>query len=618
MRLGKSIAHQTATKKQQSTLPPELLDLVPSQMSTRSPYLYEYDDLIGSIYYLKDLNENQELGWLESINSLPLSWTLWIIPVQDQSAMLKRLQSYDKQIESALSQRKNQIYASSLQAKQRAIREVVNRMLNNERVFSVALLFQLAYPMKFNDPNYKEELKNMMNELTSKLRLNGFVLDKLNFTQDKMLLSYLPLGYMMPSAQRISEKYKTSWHIATSFPFTKKSLFHPEGIVVGRTVEIQEDLEELVVVDRWNSGDPSIMNPNMVILGRSGSGKSYSTKLYLLREWMQGARVIIIDPEREYNNIAKQIGGKVINAGSGEYAINPFEVRDLRSYLDKDDQNVDPLSLAKSRSQTIIKTLLPNLFYTSYNFVDAQINRLYAERNIKPGLKNYDIYTPQDYPNIYDFINLVESTPETDRNYDKDLAVAVAGLSGMEQFFVASEDIEKRLDLKNDNFIVFDIHDLKEQKLELQRAVYFNILTWIWDYIRKERKEKTILVVDEAWILLDPNSPETLQFLVEMAKRIRKYTGSMWIITQNVNDFFQGRLAESGKAVLGNASFKLLFKQAETDIPRILQLYTLTEKEQELLSTLPIGRAIMIAGDNHLYINVNASPFEDKIINMKK
>lgn len=606
------------TKQQEITIKPELLDLLPTKMSIKSPYYYEYDDLLGSIYYLKDLNESQEYGWMQDINSLPLSWTMWLVPIQDQGNILKKLESYDRQIENSLAQRKNQIYATSLQAKQRAIREMVNRMTNNEKVFSFSLLFQLAYPIKFNDPAYKEELKNLINELTSKMRLYGFVLDKINFTQDKMLLSYLPLGYLFPATQRITEKYMASWHIATSYPFTKKSLFHKEGVVIGRTVEIQEELEELVVVDRWNPQDPSITNPNMVILGRSGSGKSYATKLYLLREWMQGARIIIIDPEREYNNIARQIGGKIINAGSGEYSINPFEVRDLREYMEDEDRNVDPLSIAKSRTQTILKTLLPNLFYTSYNFVDAQINRLYDQFNIRSGIRNYDIYSTHDYPNIYDFIELVESTPPDDRNYDRDLAVAVAGLSGMEKFFVASEDIEHKLDLHNDHFVIFDIHDLKEQKLELQRAVYFNILTWIWDYIRKDRKEKTILVVDEAWILLDPNSPETLQFLVEMAKRIRKYMGSMWIITQNVNDFFQGRLEESGKAVLGNASFKLLFKQAETDIPRILSLYTLTEKEQELLSILPIGRAIMIAGDNHLYVNVKASPFEERVIQSGK
>lgn len=606
------------TKQQEITIKPELLDLLPTKMSIKSPYYYEYDDLLGSIYYLKDLNESQEYGWMQDINSLPLSWTMWLVPIQDQGNILKKLESYDRQIENSLAQRKNQIYATSLQAKQRAIREMVNRMTNNERVFSFSLLFQLAYPIKFNDPAYKEELKNLINELTSKMRLYGFVLDKINFTQDKMLLSYLPLGYLFPATQRITEKYMASWHIATSYPFTKKSLFHKEGVVIGRTVEVQEELEELVVVDRWNPQDPSITNPNMVILGRSGSGKSYATKLYLLREWMQGARIIIIDPEREYNNIARQIGGKIINAGSGEYSINPFEVRDLREYMEDEDRNVDPLSIAKSRTQTILKTLMPNLFYTSYNFVDAQINRLYDQFNIRSGIRNYDIYSTHDYPNIYDFIELVESTPPDDRNYDRDLAVAVAGLSGMEKFFVASEDIEHKLDLHNDHFVIFDIHDLKEQKLELQRAVYFNILTWIWDYIRKDRKEKTILVVDEAWILLDPNSPETLQFLVEMAKRIRKYMGSMWIITQNVNDFFQGRLEESGKAVLGNASFKLLFKQAETDIPRILSLYTLTEKEQDLLSILPIGRAIMIAGDNHLYVNVKASPFEERVIQSGK
>jgi len=606
------------TKQQEITIKPELLDLLPIKMSIKSPYYYEYDDLLGSIYYLKDLNESQEYGWMQDINSLPLSWTMWLVPIQDQGNILKKLESYDRQIENSLAQRKNQIYATSLQAKQRAIREMVNRMTNNERVFSFSLLFQLAYPIKFNDPAYKEELKNLINELTSKMRLYGFVLDKINFTQDKMLLSYLPLGYLFPATQRITEKYMSSWHIATSYPFTKKSLFHKEGVVIGRTVEVQEELEELVVVDRWNPQDPSITNPNMVILGRSGSGKSYATKLYLLREWMQGARIIIIDPEREYNNIARQIGGKIINAGSGEYSINPFEVRDLREYMEDEDRNVDPLSIAKSRTQTILKTLMPNLFYTSYNFVDAQINRLYDQFNIRSGIRNYDIYSTHDYPNIYDFIELVESTPPDDRNYDRDLAVAVAGLSGMEKFFVASEDIEHKLDLHNDHFVIFDIHDLKEQKLELQRAVYFNILTWIWDYIRKDRKEKTILVVDEAWILLDPNSPETLQFLVEMAKRIRKYMGSMWIITQNVNDFFQGRLEESGKAVLGNASFKLLFKQAETDIPRILSLYTLTEKEQEMLSILPIGRAIMIAGDNHPYVNVKASPFEERVIQSGK
>jgi len=258
------------TKQQEITIKPELLDLLPTKMSIKSPYYYEYDDLLGSIYYLKDLNESQEYGWMQDINSLPLSWTMWLVPIQDQGNILKKLESYDRQIENSLAQRKNQIYATSLQAKQRAIREMVNRMTNNEKVFSFSLLFQLAYPIKFNDPAYKEELKNLINELTSKMRLYGFVLDKINFTQDKMLLSYLPLGYLFPATQRITEKYMASWHIATSYPFTKKSLFHKEGVVIGRTVEVQEELEELVVVDRWNPQDPSITNPNMVILDAPG------------------------------------------------------------------------------------------------------------------------------------------------------------------------------------------------------------------------------------------------------------------------------------------------------------------------------------------------------------
>jgi len=121
------------TKQQEITIKPELLDLLPTKMSIKSPYYYEYDDLLGSIYYLKDLNESQEYGWMQDINSLPLSWTMWLVPIQDQGNILKKLESYDRQIENSLAQRKNQIYATSLQAKQRAIREMVNRMTNNEK-----------------------------------------------------------------------------------------------------------------------------------------------------------------------------------------------------------------------------------------------------------------------------------------------------------------------------------------------------------------------------------------------------------------------------------------------------------------------------------------------------
>ena len=183
---------------------------------------------------------------------------------------------------------------------------------------------------------------------------------------------------------------------------------------------------------------------------------------------------------------------------------------------------------------------------------------------------------------------------------------------------------QSTVNLSDADFTVLDVHDLSESSDKVKRAQYFNALGLAWDIARRGRAEgrKTILVVDEAWLLADPQTPQALSFLRDMSKRIRHYGsppigGAVWVITQNVVDFLAPEVARFGEAILGNAAYKLLMRQGERDLEALDRLLQLSEAEHSLLSTAKRGEGLLVAGNQHVRLHVEASPYEHEIITRK-
>ena len=145
---------------------------------------------------------------------------------------------------------------------------------------------------------------------------------------------------------------------------------------------------------------------------------------------------------------------------------------------------------------------------------------------------------------------------------------------------------------------------------DTKKAQYFNILTWGWDQASKNRQERVILAVEEAYLLIDPEVSQALQFLRNTSKRIRKYEGGLWVISQNVVDFLDPAVIRYGQAILDNPTYKLLLAQGEKDLEALAQLMSLSEAESELLATAKRGEGLFVAGNQKIRLKVEAAPYE--------
>lgn len=607
-------------------------ELLPQAVQFSSNYML-YDDAYVAVYFIQNLASVQHLAWLSNINALPLTYSLWVVPYSDIQRYRRQLTSFQNNIHATLENPRNaDISRSTLQEKLSAIESVLYALDHGERPMNMSILLFISVPLSVNTKEFRTDITSYIQDIKQKLAaIGGIQLYALPGTQADMLYSVLPFGYIEKDLQRYSSFFFTNGQIATSFPFTKRSIFMRHGIIMGHTIGTlgsKNEMQDIVAINKWidyyqkkypeeakqpTKEEQSITNANMVILGSPGMGKSYATKLYMLREYLKGARIIVIDPEAEYTRIAQTIGGRVINAGSGQWGVNPFEIRDVRSALADEEElrQSDPASAARARVETILQLLLPPSILPREGDIAHIVSYLYREKGINMDankVKNYELqYT--DYPTLQDFI---DAARDPDINNNEQLAKDVAVMEPYIKFFLPSS---QKLDLSQDVFIVFDIHDISQQAESVRKAIYYNILQWIWDYIRRDRKEKTVLVADEAWLLIDPEHPDTIGFLNEMSKRLRKYSGSLWMITQNLKDFLQSDVFKNKvENILGNSAIKLFFRQPETDIPYVQSLYTLSETEMNLLQSMERGQALLIAGNTHMHIQVEASPFEDMVI----
>ncbi len=607
-------------------------ELLPQAVQFSSNYML-YDDAYVAVYFIQNLASVQHLAWLSNINALPLTYSLWVVSYSDIQRYRRQLTSFQNNIHAALENPRNaDISRSTLQEKLSAIESVLYALDHGERPMNMSILLFISVPLSVNTKEFRTDITSYIQDIKQKLAaIGGIQLYALPGTQADMLYSVLPFGYIEKDLQRYSSFFFTNGQIATSFPFTKRSIFMRHGIIMGHTIGTlgsKNEMQDIVAINKWidyyqkkypeeakqpTKEEQSLTNANMVILGSPGMGKSYATKLYMLREYLKGARIIVIDPEAEYTRIAQTIGGRVINAGSGQWGVNPFEIRDVRSALADEEElrQSDPASAARARVETILQLLLPPSILPREGDIAHIVSYLYREKGINMDankVKNYELqYT--DYPTLQDFI---DAARDPDINNNEQIAKDVAVMEPYIKFFLPSS---QKLDLSQDVFIVFDIHDISQQAESVRKAIYYNILQWIWDYIRRDRKEKTVLAADEAWLLIDPEHPDTIGFLNEMSKRLRKYSSSLWMITQNLKDFLQSDVFKNKvENILGNSAIKLFFRQPETDIPYVQSLYTLSETEMNLLQSMERGQALLIAGNTHMHIQVEASPFEDMVI----
>lgn len=394
---------------------------------------------------------------------------------------------------------------------------------------------------------------------------------------ESALKSALPYGF---DREKKTRNMDTS-SIAMTFPFTSSDLSQEKGILYG----INTYNRGLVVFDRF-----SMPNANMIVLAASGGGKSYFVKLEILRSLMLGTECIVIDPENEYEQLTESLGGSYMSfSQDGKNKLNPFE---LPAGVDSSE---DELRLKELSLQGFFKIVFGSLGTRDVSVLDRAIRMSYREK----GITNDKATFVNDPPRMEDMYKMLRSMEEGEA---QEMAMK------LERFLVGSASgiFDKRTNVEiNNKFTVFSIRDLSE---ELRPLAMYLMLDFIWTKIKRERKRR-ILVVDEAWILM--KYPDSALFINSIAKRARKYYLGLTTITQDVQDFLS---TDYGRAIVTNSSIQILFRQSPAGVDYLGSVFNLSDGEKAYLLSVPPGNGLFFAGNNHVSINVKASPIEHLLV----
>ncbi len=515
-------------------------------------------------------------GWLDKIVSLEEAFnlSLFFIP-RDISSVVKQLEKQLLRIESQIAERQQRGMARSpeLETGYRDIEILRDAIIQGtEKILNVGVYLTI-----FSEN--KEELLLKEKKILKILESSLIVAKPVIFEQQEAFISTLPLGL-----DELNVNYLMNSSAASSFfPFISSELSMENGILLG--INLADN--SLVLFDRF-----AFENAHMVVFARSGSGKSYTAKLEIMRNLMMGQEVIVLDPENEYQSIAEVYGGSFIPISiKSEHKINPL---DLPPVL----PNEDPAEVYKEKIADIIgllevifgKKLTPE----ELTITDKALNQTYASFNIFP---DSDFSKISVFPTLNDLERVLMSIEGGKELAEKLYPYTQGNYSGFlnQQTNV---DINKRI-------VVFGFRDLVD---DLRPIGMYMVLNNLMNKIRRERK-KRIIILDEAWWIM--KNEAGANFLLNAVKRGRKYLLGITTITQDVEDFLN---SPYGKPIITNSALVFLMKQAPATINLVGQVFSLSEGEKTFLLQAERGKGILIAGLKRVPLYVLASYAEDQII----
>lgn len=426
----------------------------------------------------------------------------------------------------------------------------------------------------------KEELETVTKQVQSTLGSLLIVSKPATLQMEEALKNTLPLS----SDRLMINRNMDTTSLATTFPFVSSELSGNKGVLYG----LNEHNDSLIIFDRF-----SLENANTLVLGTSGSGKSFAIKAEILRSLMFGTEIIIIDPEEEYRSLCQAIDGEYIKLSfDAQTKINPFDLSAIR------EEGENELGLKILSLHALFKIIMGELNPAEEALLDRALVLTYKQKGITP-----DPLTQTKEPPLMEDLYKVLIGMETRE---------AQGLADRLERFIKGSlrgifDQHSNVNIKNP-FTVFSIKELEDK---LRPIAMFIILDFIWTKIKKDLR-KRLLVVDEAWYLM--KHPSSASFLYSMAKRARKYYLGFTTITQDVADFLN---TEYGKAIMTNSAIQILMKQSPAAIDLVAETFYLSQGEKNLLLSAAIGEGLFFAGNNHVAMKVIASPEEYRLITSK-
>jgi type IV secretory pathway VirB4 component len=560
--------------------------IAPSSLEIQSGY-FRLGTRYARTLYVYGYPNQIYTGWLSPIINIDevIDVSMFIYPV-DSQVVLNNLRKKVGQLEASVSinSERGKVRDPALEAAIRDAEELRDQLqVGAERFFRFGL-----YITVYGDSI--DEIAFVQHKIETILG-QQLVFSKVASSQmEQGLNSTIP---QMTDQLQIRHNMDTG-AISTSFPFTSADLTQDKGVLYG----INMHNNGLVIFDRF-----SLENANMVVFAKSGAGKSFTVKLEALRSMMMGSEVIIVDPENEYQRLCDAVGGSYIRLSlNSETRVNPFDLpRVIESEEAEDALRANLITLhgllrlMMGGAQMAANGInMPALNPVEEADLDQALIDTYARAGITSDPLTHNS-TPPTILDLYDtLLHMPGSGPQLAQRLRKYTTGTFAGIFSQQ----SNVDI-------NNKMVVFNIRDLED---ELRPVAMYIVLSYIWNKTRSD-KRKRMLIVDEAWQLMKYD--DSANFLFSLAKRARKYYLGLTTVTQDVEDFMGSKM---GRAIVANASMQLLLKQSSSAVDVLGEVFKLTDEERKRLSQFPIGQGLFFAGQNHVHMQIIASPTETSLI----
>ena len=472
--------------------------------------------------------------------------------------------------------------------------------LNNEDLY-----YLYVYVNIFSQS--KKDLEYMLNKVEGILQSRGMQTRRAYFRQEQAFKMCLPFFCDIKEVKNVAKRNILTSGLLATYPFITSTVCDEDGIFIGSNM----NNNSLVFIDKYNNN--KYKNSNMCIFGTSGAGKSYYTKLLILRYRLLGIEQYVIDPEREYEKLCENLEGVLLKIGpnSNTY-INVFDIREeslednQSGYLaTKIGKLIGFFNLVFGNINEEEKSIIEEKLIETYkrkgiNFDDET---LYKENdrdkiNIKRKFKE-----TKDMPILEDFYNILAEDKKTEKLRIK----LIPFIKGSLKFFNNYTNIKL-----NNKLIIADIYELGEENLKYGMCLFIELF---WDRIKKDRKIKKSIYLDEIWRLIGVTSnKDVASFIYKIFKTIRKYGGSAVAITQDVSDLFSLENGTYGRSILNNSSIKNFFSLEEENLNILQQYENISDREIIEIKSLKRGETLMIVGDDHIVTRIESADFEDEII----
>lgn len=581
----------------------DLLRWRPHTIKDHGTYL-EMDDNFYAFYTISYFPERRGVAWLESVINTKVNLDLSLtFTVTDKGAQIEHINGKISELESKMLDKIPRSLERKYEKDVRSLERLLDRLEDeSENLFDSTFIFSVR-------ENSLDELRSSCKYLESNIKASRMKAKKLPHKGASLLWYTLPIGFRNPKLEK-----QISWPMyaelaASILPFNSPELNFNEGILYG----INQKTQSPIIYDPWNR--LLFINSNRAYLGTTGSGKSFAIKVEVFREWYVGESdtIIVLDPEREYNTFP--VANRIVFKPGSDFCTNPFHISS--AIVDTDSEDREEMDIASylpiktGHIKTFIRWIYPSMTELEESALSRAIRNCYEESGLWfPNQKSEwtlrEMKLPEKFPTLTDlYRKLKEMGQERLCNVLEPYTYGeYASMFNGQTNWSLTPGIN-----------VLDIHELS---VDVQKPAMDILLKLLWEEIKKDREQKKALYVDELGLIADERNPQVMQFVHDIFKRIRKYSGYACVATQNVEDFLAA--GKWGTAILNNCNILTFMGLKENDVVQLQKSLNIGFSEKELKvikKDKAQGHCIHVVKGKRIEMRTIATPIERQALGLK-